>query len=179
MPEANKESPHGKGPYGERQQRDLLGGMNLPEHTARKITGQMLDQGFFDEKSNLENPSAQPDKIPRAPRFRRGTVLYKVVQDADGNPKIPRNPREAEDLARETLQFDQHLEVDEKCIGIGKRGKEVIKIAGKSDYGAFVVVHYHKTDEKGREIVEERLASLTQRRQKSQNEKLRFKRTTQ
>jgi hypothetical protein len=172
MPEG-KNSAHGTGTYGERQQRDLLGGENLPEHKRRRMTGQMTGQGFFDTPQvSLESPSVKAEKTPRALRFEKGTVLYKVVPETGGKPKIPEKPREEKDLRGETLLFDQDLEVDESCIGLGKRGREVIKIIGKSNYGAFVIVRYHKTDDKGQEVVEERLASLTQRRLKGKNEKL-------
>ena len=175
MSEGKKDSAHGTGAYGERQQRDLMGGVELPIHRDRKPL--MTGQGMFDVQIPSETQT-QLEPSVRNPLFKKGAVLYAAVYRNE-RPVLPFNEVQADDLAKEILDFDQNLEISEMSTGIGKNGRGVIKVIGKSSYGAFVEVLVHKKDKRGRDIVEKRFVRLQDRALARDNPKLRFKEATQ
>ncbi len=174
MPESGKDSPHGKGRYGEPQQRDLLGGVELPTHRRRRMQS-VGGEGLFDTAPRIfsETPP-QHELTIRNPLFKKGTVLY-AANYRDGIPVLPFNQRQADDLAKETLEFDQNLEISDRCIGMGKRGREVIQRIGRSTYGAFVEVVIHTKDKKGEDITQTRFVRFSDRALARDNAKRQFK----
>lgn len=167
----DKEGPHGKSRYGERLQRDLLGGVNLPTPAIRKPL--MDGSGFFDSKPVSADSPAQPELSVRTPLFKKGTVLYAAKYRND-RPVLPFNKVQAEDLAKEVLEFEQNLEISDRSIGEGKNRQRVIKPVGKSSYGAFVEILVHRKDRSGKDVVEKRFVRLQDRELPKNNPKRRF-----
>jgi len=170
----SREGAHGRGRYGEPTQRDILGGINIPTHRGRKPL--MSGPGMLDpqEQGFLETQVQPEPSYVRKPLFKKGTVLYAATYRND-RPVLPFNEVQAEDLAKEVLEFEQNLEISEKSMGEGKKGREVIKVIGKSTYGAFVEVLIHKKDRKGKDIIEKRFVRLQDRQLARDNPKLRFR----
>ena len=178
MSEARKDSAHGTGIYGERQQRNLVGGIELPTHRKRRLSSNQQGPGIFDAPNVLPENPVQPKELPRAPLFKKGTVLYAAVYRNE-RPVLPFNEVQADDLTKEVLDFEENLEISAKSIGLGKRGQQVIKPIGRSSYGAFVEVLIHKKDRNGKNIEEKRFVRLQDRSLAGDNQKLRFKEATQ
>lgn len=171
MPEGSKDSPHGKGRYGSPDQRDILGGINVPDHN--KKHSEMTGSGMFDmpetSAPNLTEPitPTQTELLPRKLKFKRGTRLYKVVRDSEGKPTIPYTPVQEDDLFDRELTVPTYLDVPVEFLEIGKRGRTITRKVGKSGYGAFTVVLSPVRLSSGKVVLEERLASyLTRSSQK-------------
>jgi hypothetical protein len=94
--------------------------------------------------------------------------LYKVVRDSEKKPIIPRTPAQAYDLLDRQLTTPTYLDVPAEYLEIGKRGRTITKKVGQSDYGAFTVVLFPVRSSNGKVVMEERLASFTQRSSRNQ-----------
>ena len=171
----DKEGAHGKGRYGEPSQRDLLGGINLSTYKGRKPL--MEGAGFFDSHPTPET-HPQLEQPARNPLFKKGTVLYASVYRND-RPVLPFNEVQAEDLAKEVLQFEQNLEISERSMKKGKNARKVIKVIGKSTYGAFIEILLHKKDREDKDVIERRFVRLQDRKLSKDNPKLKFKNLNQ
>ena len=109
-------------------------------------------------------PPERPN--PRRIGLREGTVLYAATNDADGNPRLPHNPQEAARLRVDMLTSARYLNISERSIGPGKRGKDVVRRLGVTPYGAFIEVDVPRVDERGQQAVDKRYVSLLNRIQR-------------
>jgi hypothetical protein len=170
MPEGKGDSPHGKGPYGAREQRDILGGIEVPDY--KKVSSEMTEPGLFDSPQAVTLSTVEPitevktELEPRSLKFKVGTRIYKIDRDGNGNIKIPRTPAQADDLLKKILTVPTYFDVPVEYLERGKRGGTITKKVGQSDYGAFTVVRFPVRLKSGKVVMEDMLASYTTRSSK-------------
>jgi hypothetical protein len=157
--------------------------------------GTMGPEGFFGStqpaqpveviEPEFQPPVGQPRPEPRetslkkAYRFREGAPLYRVQRDFRTERIIvPRVMEVADDLFMGRLPMSFELNMDSEHLVMGKKGKPVPEIVGKSSLGAFAVA-----DVRNLEIIDEygdpvdlALVDMRDRRLRSQNEVVRFRR---
>lgn len=161
MSEGSKDSPHGKIPYGERQQRNLLGGVELPSRRKPRHPGPDISRrvSFFDNPPQIvrqpepvisvknETPAIKGGaeyfgtrEFPTDVWAWRGVAYYERLEDIPTvlRPKTNTPPRidKLEDCAAVALQVCPPLEGEPSDASfklVGERGLYVRVILGEKE----------------------------------------------
>lgn len=170
-----REGAHGKGRYGERQQRDLLGGVELPIHRSRKPL--MSGQGLFDAIPSKAEVSVSSEEPHRSFLFKKGTRFYST------DYPIPRNPLEEQNRRAGVLEEAAEIEISSDNLVYSERLQRWTPRAISDEYkskiyGAFVKVLIHTRGRRGEDIVTERFISLKGLQKAKDNAYARFKEAT-
>ncbi|HYM65145.1 MAG TPA: hypothetical protein VES68_01515 [Candidatus Sulfotelmatobacter sp.] len=173
-----REGAHGKGPYGERQQRDLLGGVNIPTHKSRRPL--MTGTGMFDSLSTPDANTKGEQQIGQKPHralwFKRNARYYSV------DFPVPHSGLEEQNRRVGSLDEAREIEIDPESLTYSDRLKKWVPKPKKEHktrlYGAFVVVRIGTMNRKGEEVVERRFMSLRDLQKTEDNPFARFKAST-
>jgi hypothetical protein len=126
-------------------------------------------------------PESRETPLKKAYRFIAGAPLFRVVRnERTKRIVIPGTWEKGDDMFMGRLPFSFELDMDSRYLEIGKEGKPVPIIVGKSTLGAFVVasvVDLGIIDEDG-EPVEYALVDMRDRKLRRDNEVIRFRRET-
>jgi hypothetical protein len=172
-----KESPHGKGRYGEKEQRDLLGGVNLPTHRRRLTSPSQTGPGMFD----VEVPQvevAQPQEQPQERKywFKKGSRFYSL------DYPVPRSPLEEENRRAGSLDEPMEISIDPSNLTYSDKLKKWTVKAKKEHkstlYGAFVIGLIETKDRNGEVVLVRRFISLKDLQKPEDNPYARFKKAT-
>lgn len=173
----NHESPHGKGRYGEKQQRDLLGGVNLPTHRRKLSTPTQDGPGMFDEVSSIESPKQEEKAQERKYWFKKGTKFYSL------DFPIPKTPMEEENRRAGVLDEAKEISIDPSNLVYSEKLKKWTVKAKKEHksklYGAFIIAQIETKGRNDEVIVTRRFISLKDLQKPQDNPYARFKKATQ
>jgi hypothetical protein len=171
------ESPHGKGRYGEKQQRDLLGGVNLPIHRRKLSSPTQEGPGIFDEITPSIELSTQDEKAQeRKYWFKKGARFYSI------DFPIPKSPIEEENRRAGVLDEAKEISIDPSNLVYSEKLKKWTVKAKKEHksklYGAFVIAHIETKGRNDEVIVTKRFISLKDLQKPQDNPLARFKKAT-
>lgn len=177
MSEKN-ESPHGKGKYGEKQQRDLLGGVNLPTHRRKLNSPFQEGPGMFDEITpTIESPEQEERAQERKYWFKKGARFYSI------DFPIPKSPMEEENRRAGTLDEAKEVNIDPSNLVYSEKLKKWTVKAKKEHksklYGAFVIALIETKGRNDEVIVTRRFISLKDLQKPQDNPYARFKKATE
>lgn len=172
-----KESPHGKGRYGEKQQRNLIGGIELPTQRRRRLDNHVQKgPGIFDEQTTALDVLQTEQEPARKFWFKRGTGFYSI------DYPVPRSIMEEENRRAGKLEEAQEIEIDpSNLIFSEKLNKWTLKAKKEHKsklYGAFVIALIHTKRRDGEDIVTKRFISLKDLQKPKDNPFARFKEAT-
>lgn len=172
-----KESPHGKGRYGEKQQRNLIGGMELPTYRRRRLDSSLQKgPGMFDEPTVVVEVLEKEQEPKRSFWFKRDTKFYSTEYP------VPRSVMEEENRRAGKLEEAQEIEIDPSNLIYSERLNRWTLKAKKEHkskvYGAFVIGLIHTKGRKGEDIVTRRFISLKDLQKPKDNPYARFKEAT-
>lgn len=176
-----KDGAHGRVRYGEKSQRDLLGGAELPTHRRRflpQAQGQeTLDSLILIENDNVKTKEDDLSNNPsRSLWFKRGTRFYSTEFP------VPKSPIEEQNRRAGQLEDAKELEINESSLIFSEKEKKWVVKAKKEhktkEYGAFIMVNVHSIDRRGKDQVNRRFISLKGLQKPEDNPFARFKKLT-
>lgn len=177
MAEKN-ESPHGKGRYGERQQRNLLGGVELPTHRRKLSFPVQQGPGMFDEESSSHETAQEVQQLQeRKYWFKKGAKFYSL------DYPVPKSPLEEENRRAGSLDEAKEVSIDPSNLVYSEKLKKWTVRAKKEHksklYGAFVIGLIETRGRNDEVITTRRFISLKDLQKPQDNPYARFKKATE